>query len=200
MRLCPAVCATAIGIAICASAAVAHPLAFVGTCTAAEGDIEMIEKTLLEQGWLLIDGPSDSAAANLSWVLASYYFNGDSGGESLTSILELQAKTAQALLKKKDIPQSKSRIFERGGETLRLTVQHPTETLTEYGCQAALSATSTKTLRRSGSSDLPAFSPMPLQKTGNGDAAFTLLNAEKVRPLTPPDAIVITQAKRRIGG
>ncbi|MEO9824654.1 MAG: hypothetical protein ABJF50_09605 [Paracoccaceae bacterium] len=184
-----------------ASALAAQPLAFVSTCLQAEDDIDTIATTLIDQGWEQVGKTSETAVSDLSWVLSSYYFNSDSGGESVTSILELQTKTAAAMLKKKDIPQSKSRIFVRdtddAPETLRVTWQQPIETLTEYGCQAALSASSTTTLRGDASDDLPAFFAMPLQNIGNGYAAFTLLNAAKLAPLTPPNAIVITQAERR---
>lgn len=198
----PAACvALSLALFASASALAAQPLAFVTTCLEAEDDIDTIATTLTEQGWKQADGAPESAISGLSWVLSSYYFNSDSGGESVTSILELQSKTAAAMLKKKDIPQSKSRIFVRDTddrpETLRVTWQQPIETLTEYGCQAALSPSSTTTLRGNTSGDLPAFFALPLQEIGQGYAAFTLLDTGKLAPMTPPDAIVITHAKRR---
>jgi len=74
---------------------------------------------LNQQGWRVVDGELDpEVIERLIWPQVAFYATGDTGGEQLKSIADLQRKNVAGFAKKKDIPQSKTRILTRqiGGD------------------------------------------------------------------------------------
>ncbi len=190
----PAVAMTFVAVAMTSTAALGagQPLDFAQTCLRYEADIETIADTLSRDGWKQ-DVDADAVITGLIWIGVTDYFTTDTGGETLETILALKAKTAAALVRKKDIPQSKGRFLMRGEDVLYVMWRQPAISITEIECHAALSADTVRDM----SLDLdlasrPAFDQGPTEISKDGRVNVTLLNAEKLAPHTPPGAVVQT--------
>lgn len=80
----------------------------------APGPIEATVSALANQGWVLSEGDlSPETIELLIWPQVAFYATGDTGGEQIKTIVDLQRKTVAGFAKKKDIPQSKTRILTR---------------------------------------------------------------------------------------
>lgn len=175
-----------------ATLAAGQPLEFAQVCLRYEADIDTITDTLAESGWEQT-AETDTLIEGLTWIGTTEYFASDSGGERLETILALKAKTAAALLRKKDIPQSKGRFLTRGEDVLYVMWRQPSASVTEIACHAALSAQSTQQLlAHVDASDFPDFKQLPTEITENGRVSISLLNTETLSPLTPPSAVLKT--------
>jgi hypothetical protein len=82
-------------------------------CRAPVADIDAAVTTLAAEGWTpLPEGPlPQDIADQLVWLYVAQYTTGDSGGEALTALVELQARTVTGIVRKRDIPTSKTRIL-----------------------------------------------------------------------------------------
>ena len=169
-----------------------QPLEFTQTCLRHEADIEIIADTLTNMGWdRNVD--ADEVISGLTWIGVTEYFTTDTGGETLETIMDLKSGTASALMRKKDIPQSKGRFLMRGKDVLYVMWRQPTASVTEIECHAALSAETARDLTVGlDMESLPAFAPRPTEITDNGRVSIVFLNAAKLAPHTPPGAVVQT--------
>ncbi|MEM1152427.1 MAG: hypothetical protein AAGI03_18120 [Pseudomonadota bacterium] len=114
----------------------------VRPCLAPEGQLEQLVSDLQSEGWQLVQTPEDDLIDELAWIQSWYYLSGDTGGTSLDNILEIQRKAARGLLRKKDIPQSKSRFFQRRdgttSETLMVAWREPFPQVLQIDCRASV--------------------------------------------------------------
>ena len=135
-------------IALCASLP-AHALtvtemsASIEACHTA-APIDGTVAALNQQGWRVVEGElTPEVIELLIWPQVAFYATGDTGGEQLKSIAELQRKTVAGFAKKRDIPQSKTRILTRqiGGDTEAALVfwLQPDPATTNIICRFALS-------------------------------------------------------------
>lgn len=189
-----AVAASVLAVMAVSSAAMAaeQPLEFKETCLQYSDDIDAIVDTLTQAGWQQTDAP-DLLVEGLTWIGTTEYFASDSGGETLEAIYALKAKTAKALLRKMDIPQSKGRFLTRGDDVLYLMWRQPTSSMTEVACHAALSEASAQSLVAGlSAADLTDFTQLPTEISENGRVSVSLLNAETLSPFTPPRAVLKT--------
>lgn len=172
-------------------------------CLTQTSEIDATSAALAAEGWRKLDPVGDDALRTLAWTSVVYYFNGDSGGESLRSIYDLQIGTARGLARKKDIATSKSRFLSRGKDMAIVIWRKPTANITEIECRFAASASATQNLRRAASDLVPdasgfdALAPVsPLQDGTVNQITVVLLDRDIVsRQIGEPvtvDAIVQT--------
>lgn len=188
----PAGAAAILAVTSTAALAAGQSLAFAKTCLRSEADIEVIADRLTDLGWeRTVD--ADAVIEGLTWIGVTDYFTTDTGGEALETILDLKAITAAALLRKRDIPQSKGRFLMRGDDVLYVMWRQPTTSVIEIECHAALSAQTTLDFTAHlDLSSLPAFDLRPTEITEDGRVSISLLNPEKLAPYSPPSAVVKT--------
>lgn len=106
--------------------------------------IEGTVTALNQQGWRVVEGDMTPEVIELLiWPQVAFYATGDTGGEQIKSIADLQRKTVAGFAKKKDIPQSKTRILTRqiGGDVEAALVfwLQPDPATTNIICRFALS-------------------------------------------------------------
>lgn len=140
-------------IAFCACAATAAagfaaPAAndLASPCLVPAFDIEDTTTRLSDEGWAQVPAGDLEAAVieQLIWPQTVHYFTSDTGGESLNSVLELQRKTVRGFVRKKDIPQSKTRIMTRqvagGLEMVLVSWRQVIPQTIQIDCRFAVSA------------------------------------------------------------
>lgn len=156
-------------LALCASiVATAAPVlatpylnASVNACLQPSGDVETIVSALASAGWSPIPAgePASDVIEQLIWPQTVAYFTTDTGGEALTAVLDLQRKTVRGFARKKDIPQSKTRILTRIAgdqlETVLVSWRQPAPRQTETTCRFAFSTATV------AGNPAAAFDPQP---------------------------------------
>ncbi|GFE63253.1 hypothetical protein [Litoreibacter roseus] len=182
----------ALGTVLAASAGLAQSIdATIAACHTKAAAVEDAVAALSGEGWAVVDERPlpEIVAEQLVWPQLVFYFTGDTGGETLQAILDLQRKTVAGFARKVDIDQSKTRILTRTTEdqpeTLLLAWQAPTPNMRLITCRASLSEATT--LSALAAITLPAgpqpdFLPLPagnpLTAAPGADATLTLLNTE----------------------
>lgn len=131
---------------------------------------------LNQQGWGVVEGDlSPEVIELLIWPQVAFYATGDTGGEHLRSIVELQRKTVAGFAKKKDIPQSKTRILTRqlGGDLEAALVfwLRPDPSTSNIICRFALSPQS-----MTGQANGDFGPPQVVETTPTRSVAFTPMN------------------------
>ena len=86
-------------------------------CLSPAQDISVLEDSFAAQGWAVVDAPNDPVIDGLAWIGMPQYFAGDSGGRSKAYVLDLKRMTAAGYFRKKDLPNSKTRILNRETDT-----------------------------------------------------------------------------------
>jgi hypothetical protein len=178
-------------------------LASAKLCLVQTNDIDTIAEALRAEGWRKLDPVPNEAIRSLAWTSVVYYFNGDSGGEQLRTIYDLQLGTARGLARKKDIATSKSRFLSRGEDTAIVIWRKPTEKITEVDCRFAAGSDATRDVRQTASDLVPdasgfdALAPIsPLQDGTANQITIVLLDRDILsRQIGEPvtvDAIVQT--------
>jgi len=167
--------ATLCACAATAGLAVATPAvnASVNACLVPAYDMEDVTAVLSDEGWAPIPTGEPAAVVieQLIWPQTVYYFTSDTGGQALNSVLDLQRKTVRGFVRKKDIPQSKTRILTRqvAGEleTVVVSWRQAVPRTIQISCRFAVSAA---TLPGSTQAE---FEPQP--QTDLSDGAITRL-------------------------
>ncbi|WP_298260565.1 hypothetical protein [uncultured Litoreibacter sp.] len=173
--------------------------ASIEACHLPHANVSDTVDVLAQQGWVLVpegDLSSDTIEL-LIWPQVAFYANGDTGGEQLKAIVDLQRKTVAGFAKKKDIPQSKTRILTRqiGADAEAVLVQwlQPTPSTVNIICRFALSSAS---VTGQGSKDFG--SPVTTKAEKGGIWTTTVLNADslaaKINAPVTVSGIVQTQA------
>ncbi|NNL18665.1 MAG: hypothetical protein HKP37_08000 [Boseongicola sp.] len=187
-----AIALTVVATTSTAASAIEQPLEFAQTCLQPADEIDSIADKLEDAGWNR-SFDADAVVTGLTWIGITDYFTTDTGGETLEAIMALKAKTASALLRKKDIPQSKGRFLARGDDILYIMWRQPKATVTEIECHAALSVeTMRETFAQLDLATRPAFHQGPAEISAAGRVTISLLNPEKLAPHSPPGAVVKT--------
>lgn len=108
--------------------------------------IEDITTALSADGWQTADRSDASVADHLTWMGMPQYFAGDSGGQSLTSVLEMKRMSATGILRKKDLETAKTRVLTRdtanGTEIAKVAVVSLTAQHASVHCTFSLQASS----------------------------------------------------------
>lgn len=156
----------------------------ITACHTPNGQIDDTVTALAQDGWTQLPAgemPADIADL-LIWPQIVFYTTGDTGGADLTSLADIQRKSVAGFARKKDIPQSKTRILirDKSGQTEAALVlwQQPVPHQTIVICRLALSA-----------GTVPAHAQAPFglpQVTDTSDAT-----TKRTATLTPmnPDAL-----------
>ena len=173
-------------------------LGFLAACTGA-ADIDRAVGELQALGWSLSERASDAMIEDLAWINAAVYFAGDTGGETLERVMELQRKAAANLVRREDIPNSKHRFLTRDGETLVLYWRGFDPVRDVLECRAALDPQTMADIRaaRPGTGTLPAYSPIRPIYIDGARVEITLLNTPALNDYATPDAIIHTYATHR---
>ena len=172
-------------------------------CLVQTNEIDTLAAALGAEGWRELDPVPDDAIRSLAWTSVVYYFNGDSGGEQLRMIYDLQLGTARGLARKKDIATSKSRFLSRGDDTAIIIRRKPTAKITEIDCRFAAGIAATRDVRRAADdfepdgSGFDALAPIsPLQDGTSNQITVVLLDRDILsRQIGEPvtvDAVVQT--------
>ncbi|MCM2563450.1 hypothetical protein M8756_15020 [Lutimaribacter sp. EGI FJ00015] len=194
------VCALVLGLVPAAGRAEIplQQLDFLSACTG-DADIDRAERDLQALGWSTVNDPNDALIEDIAWINAAVYFAGDTGGETLERVMELQRKAAANLVRRKDLPRSRHRFLTRDGETLVLFWRgyDPVNDILE--CRAALDPATMSGIRaaRPDTGTLPAYSPMPPISVDGARVEITLLNTPALTAHDAPDAIIHTYATQR---
>ncbi|MEP3346581.1 MAG: hypothetical protein ABJN34_16130 [Litoreibacter sp.] len=139
--------------ALAASSLVASALtltemsASIEACHLPHANVDDTVEALAQQGWM--QAPESNLVPEvieqLIWPQVAFYANGDTGGEQIKSIVDLQRKTVAGFARKKDIPQSKTRILTRqigaDAEAALVFWLQPDPDATNIICRFALSST-----------------------------------------------------------
>ncbi|SFR40675.1 hypothetical protein [Litoreibacter janthinus] len=120
----------------------------IEACHLPHAEVDATVDALAAQGWVPV--PQGDLAPEiielLIWPQVAFYATGDTGGEQIKAIVELQRKTVAGFAKKKDIPQSKTRILTRqigtDVEAALVFWLQPDPAQTNIICRFALSSTS----------------------------------------------------------
>ena len=128
------VCLTAFALAMPARAAEAP-----AACLVPAADIDTAAAALAAEGWSPVpEGDlSEEAAERLLWLYVAQYTTGDTGGEALMSLVELQRRTVAGLARKRDISTSRQRLMMQDGAALILQWREPVPGLFELQCRIA---------------------------------------------------------------
>ena len=145
-----------------------------------KGEVDSTVAALESTGWQRAPRPLPEATAEqLIWPQALFYITGDSGGEALKSIVELQRRTVTGLAAKKDIPTSKTRILSRQlgdkTESVLLLWQIPSPGLISVICRFALSSASLSDPQGALATPYPKMDQAPNQTLN-----ITSLNSAKI--------------------
>ncbi|EPX81593.1 hypothetical protein [Litoreibacter arenae] len=120
----------------------------IDACHQPTANVDDTVTSLAQQGWALVPQGdlSPETIELLIWPQVAFYATGDTGGEQIKAIVDLQRKTVAGFAKKKDIPQSKTRILTRqiGSDTEAALVfwLQPDPAQTNIICRFALSSAS----------------------------------------------------------
>lgn len=140
LRICITACLCS--LAGYASADKVDPFDLVRPCLVPKEDIEAHTELVVAKGWTPVVSTTDGVIEDLAWIHSVFYLSSDTGGEPLDSILELQRNAARGFLNKKDIPQSKSRFFQKetasGTDTFMIAWRAPKEGMVELDCRISL--------------------------------------------------------------
>lgn len=171
-------------------------LSFIPACLMVSDDIDSITAALAQAGWEVRAELTDAMVEDIAWINSTFYFSGDTGGETLGNVLELQRKAARGMARKVDTPQSKTRFLTHEGETLVLAVNTDHAGATSVACRVAAEPSTMAGLRASlgGSGADPAYMPLKTLHQGKARIDITLLNADRLAGYDAPDAIVFTHA------
>ncbi|MEM6482127.1 MAG: hypothetical protein AAF681_09795 [Pseudomonadota bacterium] len=143
--------------------------------------------------WTPILNPDERLLEDLAWIHTVFYLGADTGGASLENILDIQRKAAGGLLRKKDIPQSKSRFFTReNGEerdSLMIAWREPRADVLEVECRLSI---------RSDASSIPrpemttSFQKGNRLQVGAATVDVMLFDRSRLPDHTPPVAVIHT--------
>ena len=108
-------------------------------CLQPATDMDMTLAGLEREGWTILPGGTltPSVADLLVWSYVPNYIGGDTGGEPLSTLLPLQARTVEGLARKRDIPSSKTRLARRDGAALAVFWRVEAPGRLEIQCRAA---------------------------------------------------------------
>ncbi|SDX16564.1 hypothetical protein [Litoreibacter albidus] len=183
----------AVAIAACVSTALAATsfMASALTLTEMSGSIDACHQpnanvddtvaALAQEGWVQVPHGELGAEVTelLIWPQVAFYATGDTGGEQIKSIAELQRKTVAGFAKKKDIPQSKTRILTRqiGADTEAALVfwLQPDPAQTNIICRFALSGHS-----MIGHTAGDFGTPHPVETSPTQSYTITSMNAGRI--------------------
>ena len=145
-------------------------------CLTPAADLDAALRPLTEAGWTALpDGTlPGEVAGRLVWLYVADYTTGDSGGETLATILALQERTVKALAVKRDIPGSKTRILTSGEDAMILMWRAPAPATVELDCRVALS----------GGAAGPGFRVEPARRVPHGHVYTTHVDAEALSAQT----------------
>jgi hypothetical protein len=112
-----------------------------GLCLTPAAKMETLVSGLEAQGWSISDPASEGLIDAMAWNLSVRYLAGDSGGETLASIYDLQLRTARGFAAKKDIPGSMARFLTQGENAMMVLWRTDNTTnLTEIECRVSAGA------------------------------------------------------------
>ena len=120
----------------------------IDACHQPNANVDDTVGALVGQGWVQVpQGDLSSEIVELLiWPQVAFYATGDTGGETVKSIVDLQRKTVAGFARKKDIPQSKTRILTRqigaDAEAALVFWLQPDPATTNIICRFALSSAS----------------------------------------------------------
>lgn len=118
----------------------------VNACLMPAYDMEDVTARLSDESWAPIPAgePETAVIEQLIWPQTVYYFTSDTGGETLNSVLDLQRKTVRGFVRKKDLPQSKTKILTRdvsgNQETVLVSWRQSVPETIQIDCRFAVSA------------------------------------------------------------
>ncbi|MEP5762789.1 MAG: hypothetical protein ABJ327_26410 [Litoreibacter sp.] len=96
----------------------------IAPCQMPAAQIEIITNALAQEGWSVQDlsalGPT--TIDHLAWMRAADYLTGDSAGEKIEDIVELQRKTVLGLARKLDLNTSHTRVMTLSKDNDQKTV------------------------------------------------------------------------------
>ncbi|WP_055083302.1 hypothetical protein [Jannaschia donghaensis] len=118
----------------------AHSQEAPTACLTPAADTDTTLAALATQGWTALPDstlPQD-VADRLVWLYVAHYTTGDTGGEALASIVDLQSRTIKGLARKRDIPTSKTRFLTRHEGAMILFWRAPVPGRFELQCRIAL--------------------------------------------------------------
>ena len=75
--------------------------------------INEVIKALNADGWKTADQNDPTVVDHVTWMGMPQYFAGDSGGQTVESVLRIKRTSAQGILKKRDLDGAKTRILSR---------------------------------------------------------------------------------------
>ena len=75
--------------------------------------INEVIKALNADGWKTADRNDPTVVDHVTWMGMPQYFAGDSGGQTVESVLRIKRTSAQGILKKRDLDGAKTRILSR---------------------------------------------------------------------------------------
>lgn len=166
----------------------------IDACHTPAAQVEEIVKGLSSDGWMLLPAgkmPTDVVEL-LIWPQIVFYTTGDTGGAELASLADIQRKTVAGFARKKDIPQSKTRILTRKqgaqAEAAMVLWQQPVPHQTIVICRFALSDSTVAV------TNTPSFGTAHMTDTSDANtrrtATLTLMNPAALStqigaPVTP---------------
>jgi hypothetical protein len=120
----------------------------IDACHQPNANVDDTVGALVGQGWVQVPQGdlSPETIELLVWPQVAFYGTGDTGGETVKTIVDLQRKTVAGFARKKDIPQSKTRILTRqigaDAEAALVFWLQPDPSTTNIICRFALSSAS----------------------------------------------------------
>jgi hypothetical protein len=173
-------------------------LTFLSACTGAV-DIDRAVRDLRSDGWTLIERARADIIEDIAWINSTVYFAGDTGGETLENVMNMQRKSAANLIDRADIAKSKHRFLSRGDETMVVYWRgfNPRREVLE--CRAALDSATMSEIRaaRPSTGAIEAYSPVRPVYLDGARVEITLLNTGALSGQPAPDAIIHTYATQR---
>lgn len=182
-----------------------HGLALdTSACFNPTASIDDITASLGQEGWQPADREASFVADHLTWMGMPQYFAGDSGGQTLSSVLEMKRMSATGILRKKDLPNAKTRILSRQQndqtEVAKIAVVALTNQHASVHCTFSLAAASVTEWSDTALSDTQLFARLPSTAPDLTDAQASkdivalnrsALTADLGTPV-PSDAIIET--------
>lgn len=130
-------CALCVGLAVAGTGPIV-PTASADTASVCSGTTAFSETlaALQSDGWTLTtEAPDDRDL--LAWTLMIPYVNGDRGGETTETLLDLQRLTVPGLFAKRDTDTTKARVLLRDGGALTVTETRTLPDRVERVCHVA---------------------------------------------------------------
>ncbi|MEM6579568.1 MAG: hypothetical protein AAF678_13850 [Pseudomonadota bacterium] len=155
--------------------------------------LETLVSQMRKLEWTPVIDPDDLLVEDLAWIHSVVYLGSDTGGASLDSILEIQRKAANGLLRKKDIPQSKSRFFRREradtSDSLMIAWREPSANVLEVECRLSLR---TETNWTSTDDIAEPYQRGQRMRVGPASVDIMLFDPARLPDHSPPSAVIHT--------